>query len=266
MLLLFALGVNNMFDENKIFNVLYLDDDISISLPDIYLAEKYRIHFVIAHDCEKARKLLLKAKFDAFILDIEIKDSRETGIEFAEELRTSSTYYATPIIFISMHTHYSSRLLSHIKNSSFLSKPTSEEKLIEQFSLMLNIPEYITKFYSFQPLIITIANETKLEISPNKLSFIEAYGKEITFQYIDGKTIHLLCKYGTFKNILNQIKEKDINCLRQIHRSVIINIKQIRKLHLENHIGDVYLFADDIPKPLGIKYRCNVAEFITEGK
>lgn len=251
-------------NDNKIYNVLYLDDDINISNSNLSLSEKYIIKLTIAHDYETARKLYLAKHFDAFLLDIELSNSRETGIEFAEELRTNPHYYSTPIIFVSMHTHYASPLLTHIKNSSFITKPTNEAKLIEQLSLMLNIPEYITTFYSFKSLIITTQNDTKLEITPNKISFIEANGRELTFQYIDGKTVQLSCKYGVFKNILQQIKENEISCLRQIHRSIIINIKQIKKIHLENHIGYVYLFADPNPKPLGIKYRCNLTKFITE--
>lgn len=249
---------------NKVFNVLYLEDDLNINPSEISLDDKSVIRLVIARTCEEARNLYSSFRFDAFILDIEIKDSRETGIEFAEELRTNNIYCTTPIIFLSMHSHYSSKLLNHIKNSSFISKPTSNSKIIEQFSLMLNLPEYITKYYSFQSLIISTDSNTKLEIYPNKLSFIEANGREITFQYMDGKTVKLLCKYGTFKNILAQINEKNIACLRQIHRSIIVNIKQIRDIYIENHIGYVYLFADNVPKPLGIRYRHNVVEFIKE--
>lgn len=250
---------------NEIINILYLEDDFkSCPIDFSSIRQHNRFKLSLAVNCEEARKLIRTTKFDLFILDIEIKTSRESGIQFAEELRMHSLYTSTPIIFVSIHTHYSSTLLTHIKNSSFLPKPIDTAILIEQICLMLNFPKYIKKYYSYESLIIPTASNAYLEIKPNQLSYIEAIGKDIVIQYINGKTIHLPSKYGIFKNITTQIQDRNIDCLRQIHRSIIININQISKIHIEKNIGFVYLFADKDPKPLGVRYRYNLSDYIQE--
>lgn len=250
---------------NEKINILYLEDDLKscpIDLSSIRQHQRFKLSLAI--NCEEARRLIKTAKFDLFILDIEIKASRESGIQFAEELRMDPIYTSTPIIFTSVHTHYSSALLTHIKNSSFLPKPIDAAVLIEQICLMLNVPEYIKRHYSYESLIIPTASNAYFEVMPNQLSYIEAIGKDIVIQYINGKVLNLPGKYGIFKNITTQIHDRNIVCLRQIHRSIIININQISRIHIEKNIGFVYLFADKNPKPLGVRYRCNLSDFIRE--
>lgn len=252
---------------NKTINILYMEDDLETNPIDFSNIKGYeKFCFSVATNCEEARELIGKTKFDVFILDIEIKSSRESGIQFAEEIRIDPQYSSTPIIFTSEHTHYSFALLSYIKHSSFLSKPVQAEALIEQIYLMLNIPEYQRKYYSYETLMIPTASNAYLEIKPNQISYIEAIGKDLIIQYISGKTVRIPTKYGIFKNVTEQLKGRNVACLRQIHRSIIINIHQISDIFIEKNVGFVYLFAEEKPKPLGIRYRSNLSDFIKEGK
>lgn len=254
-----------MLKTNKQFNVLYLEDnfeDNHIDLSSIQGQENFI--FTLASNCDEARKQIRTTNFDIFILDIEITTSRKSGIQFAEELRTIPQYFSTPIIFVSVHTHYSSSLLSYIKNSTFISKPFNPSFLHDQICLMLNIPGYTKKHYINESLIISTTGNTYIEAKPNDISYIEAIRNNIVIQYINGETLRLSGRYGIFKKIINQISDKNISCLRQIHRSVIININQISDIRIERNTGCVCLFADKKPKPIGIKYRQNLSDFIQE--
>ena len=250
-----------MLTTDKQFHILYLEDN-PIDLSSVQGREN--LIFKAARNCEEARRLIRTTNFDLFVLDIEIKASRESGIQFAEELRTDPHYSTTPIIFASAHTHYSSSLLVHIKNSSFIPKPFDPSTLHDQICLMLNIPEYTKKHYSYASLIIPTRGNTYIEAKSGDISYIEEIGKEIIIQYINGETLRFSSRYGTFKKITDQISGKKISCLRQIHRSVIININQISDIRTQKNIGCVYLFADEKPKPIGIRYRQNLSDFIQE--
>ena len=256
-----------MPDEKNRYVILYLEDDYGSFGTDLTkLRRPKSMRIYIADCCQKARELIDAADFDLFILDIEIKGSRESGIQFAEELRTSEKYAQTPIIFASMHSHYSSSLLSHIKNSAFLKKPFDLSALEDQICLMLNIPEYVKRYYSPDTIAVQTSGGVAFEIKPNAVSFIEAVGKDIVIQYQSGKTVCIAGQYGVFKSILSQIQSRGVDCLRQIHRSVIINVNQISRIELSKNVGQAYLFGDDTPKPIGIRYRENIAEFIGEEK
>ncbi len=129
---------------------------------------------------------------------------------------------------------------------------------------MLGIEPYVKAHYTYENLIILTQSDITLKLAPNKISFIELIDKDILISYTDGKCVKIPCKYGVFKNILSQISMRNISCLRQIYRSIIINVNQIANIQINRNIGNVYLFGEDKPKPLGIKYRCNLQEFISE--
>ena len=50
---------------NKVFNVLYLEDDLNINPSEISLDDKSVIRLVIARTCEEARNLYSSFRFDA---------------------------------------------------------------------------------------------------------------------------------------------------------------------------------------------------------
>lgn len=249
--------------ESKKHRVLYLEDDvqnIAINFSDIQTL--LGVQFVLTQTVEDAVRLIKSEHFDLFILDIEIKHERATGIQLAEHLRQLPSYTTIPIVFTSMHTHYSHWLFSKIRNCSFLPKPFAQEDLITEIGMALGIPQYVKKHYASPPLILPFGKETHIEIDPHKVSYIEATNHSLLVQYIDGESIQASASSGVLKNILEQIYAQHITCLRQIYRSIIINVNQIKKVELEKNIASVYLFNEAKALPLGMRYRENIQEFV----
>lgn len=251
---------NSEFDK---YHVLYLEDDtqdIAINFSDIQ--NLLDIQFVFAQTVEDAVRLIGSNHFDLFILDIEIKHERATGIQIAEQIRRSPSYATTPILFTSMHTHYSNWLFSKIRNCAFLPKPFTQEDFIAEIGIALGIPQYWKKHYASPVLLLPLGKEIHIEIDPHKVSYIEATNRSLLIQYIDGESIQTAVFSGVFKNILEQIQTHRVTCLRQIYRSIIINVNQIKKIELKKNIASIYLFNEAKPLPLGMRYRKNIQEFV----
>lgn len=249
------------------YTALCLEDEYYSIKEEILVFEQLlHVKVLRAKNYSQALQVLSEHRFQLFILDIELKGERSTGIQFAEVIRTHPNYVCTPILFVSVHNHFSYMLLSRFQNSAFLRKPFSSEALIEQCGTLLNIPKYVQRHYQAPIFTIYVSKETQLELSPKTISYIEANNKILDIQYIDGRLEHFRCYSGAFKKLIQQIENSSACRLRQIHRSIIVNIDQIRYVEIQRNTGDVWLFNDDTPKPLGISYRHNISELFEDMK
>lgn len=249
------------------YTALCLEDDYySIKEEMLIFQQVLHVKVLRSKNYSQALHLLSGHRFQLFILDIELKGERSTGIQFAEVIRTQPNYVCTPILFVSVHSHFSYMLLSRFQNSAFLRKPFSSEALIEQCGTLLNIPKYVQRHYQAPMFTIYVSKETQLELSPETISYIEANSKALDIQYIDGHLEHFRCCSGAFKKLIEQIENSRTCRLRQIHRSIVVNIDQIRYVEIQRNTGDVWLFNDDNPKPLGIRYRHNISELFENVK
>ncbi len=228
----------------------------------ISICKKFQATVSLASSYLEAENLLEKEEFHLFILDIEIENERGGGIQLAQQLRQNPKYSNTPIIFISVHAHLSHRLLTSVSHCIFLSKPFSINTLLQQVGIALNVHQYINNWHSPHNLFLEIGKSAYIEIDPHTISYIETRRNIIYVQYINGERININNEPGGFKKLLMQIKEYRIDCLRQIYRSIIVNIDQIRQIELHGNAGDVWLFGDKDPKPVGIQYRKEVKEFL----
>lgn len=245
------------------YNILYLEDN-PLCLMDSFneLQKAINAKVFCAKNFDEADILLNSNRFDLFILDIEIKDSNKSGIHFAQKLRRTSEHSETPILFTSMYSHFSSYLLNQIKHCSFISKPINYSELLLQVGVLLGIPEFVKNYYSPQPLLIPTNSGYIIEINPSSISYIELSSDTLIIQDTNGETTKIKNHPGLFKNILNQINKSGDRSLRQIYRSIIINVNQIQCIEIHKNTADVYLFGDSISKPLGNKYRDNILEFL----
>lgn len=209
-----------------------------------------------------AAALLEHKQFDAFILDIELSNSRHTGIQLADRIRSQSAHATTPIVFVSMYSHYSMRLLSAVNNSAFLSKPVHPNDLLYTVGAALGIATYVDRNRRYEPFVIPLSQGGFLEVDPKGISYIEVNRNQLTVQYIDGQTVRTKCAHGCFKALLDRIDEQSIAHLRQIYRSIIVNIDQIKTLEFNGNVGTVYLFGDPEPKPIGSLYKHNLKELL----
>lgn len=249
------------------YNVLCMEDNLpEVKRELLGLQQQLRARVYVANSYSHALKLLSEIQFHLFILDIEIKGERSTGIQLAETIRTNPNYICTPILFMSIHSHFSYRMLSRFQNSAFLKKPFSAEELILQSGTLLNIPEYVQRYYQAPTFTISVSKQTQIELSAKSISYIEVNNKTLDIQYIDGRLEHFRCLSGTFKALIKQIEGYPACNLRQIHRAIVVNVDQIRRVEIQKNAGLVWLFNDDKPKLLGISYRENLAEFLADMK
>ena len=246
--------------------ILYFEDhldEIAQFLPKI--CDQFHASVDLAKNFQQANEFLQTNRYDLFLLDIEIDGTRATGIQFAEQLRKDPRYIATPIIFTSMHTHHSHRSLSNLRHIAFLSKPFTQDQLLMQIGVALESPEYLKYYYQPPYLQLPVSNRAIVEIDPTEISFIQFADNQLTFQYINGEQLFISRRIYSFQEILQQIEELHIDFLRQIYRSIIVNIKQIQNVQLGKNIASVFLFHDETPKPLAYRYRHNLAEYLKEG-
>ena len=248
------------------YNVLCMEDNLSEVKHELLGLQQLSAKIYIANSYSQAIKLLSEIHFHLFILDIEIKGERSTGIQLAEIVRANPVYICTPILFMSVHSHFSYRMLSHFHNSAFIKKPFSAEELVLQSGILLNIPKYIQSYYQTPTFTLCVSKQTQIELSAHSISYIEVNHKTLDIQYIDGRLEHFRCLSGAFKSFIKQIENHPVCNLRQIHRAIIVNIDQIRHVETQRNAGLVWLFNDNKPKPLGISYRGNIAEFLDNMK
>lgn len=209
-----------------------------------------------------AQVLLEEYSIDLFILDIEITGERTTGIQLAQAIRHIPRYTRTPILFISMYSHYSRHLLSSIPHCAFIAKPFSPSVLVEKAGILLGLTPYVERSYKQAILVVTTRQGSVVELDARRISYLELVRNELIVQYSDGERLRFHAAHGCLKNILLQLAEKEITYLRQVYRSVVINVEQIKRLDLQKNSGDVWLFGDETAKPVGVRYRANLAEFL----
>lgn len=245
------------------YTVLCVDDHIE-DLSSVFatIRKELCVDMITATSYEAAKQLLGMSKIDAFVLDIELSDERSTGIQLANLIRSLPQYATTPIVFVSMYSHYSRRLLSTIQNSAFLTKPLRPQELLLTLGAFFGIAAYMHQAHTYEPFRIPIHKSGYMEIDPRDISFIEVNRNELTVQYIHGERVTVKCVHGCFKSILDQIEAGSVTHLRQVYRSIIINIDQVKEIEFKGNIGSVTLFGDREPKPVGSMYKHQLSELL----
>ncbi len=243
--------------------ILCLDDHITELMPHLEaLATAISAEVLTTQTAAQAIALADSCTVDLFILDIELGRQESSGLRLAQQWRLDERYRRTPILFISMYSHYSQYVLSTVEHGGFLSKPFSTEALTNKVGRLLGIERFLAQAYADVKLTVPTASGGFVEVDPYRVRCIELIRSELNVQYTDGQTMTFKSSHGCFKTLLADVERLGITHLRQIYRSVIINVHQIRQLTLEKNRGEVLLFHDDIPKPVGNRYRDRLKEFL----
>lgn len=244
------------------FNVLWLEDHIEF-IKEYEDELKKQLDAAVSHaeSYTKAVSLLGEKHFDLFILDIELEGERFTGIQFADLVRSSASYINAPILFVSMHSHFSYRIISQYRNCAFLKKPFEQSEFILQCGVLLGVGSFLSQYHQSSIITLPITKQVQIELNPQKISYIEINRGELSIQYIDGRLEKLQCSSGAFK-ILSRALESEKSVLKQIHRCFIVNIDQIKAVEIQKNTGLVWLFSDTTPKPLGNRYREKISNLI----
>ncbi|MBQ9414969.1 MAG: response regulator [Clostridia bacterium] len=251
-------------DASKRYNVLWVED-VAADVPPFAKAvcEEVGADCYVAPDYEKALAVAKETRYDLFLLDIEITDGGMTGIEFAKALRENEKTRQTPILFISEYRHHSQRLLRTVFNCRFLAKPYTADDLKRELRFSLGILPKEENGREQPTLVIPLKRNESIAIHPESISSIEfKKGGVLLIRRIEGEALRLPPLVGRQTALFSQIKDKRITCLRQIYRTIVVNRDRVKKIRLQDKTGQVWLFNEQNPKPLGFRYRKNLADLM----
>jgi len=246
------------------YTALWLEDDPSDIAPFVReIGDTLQMDMVFAKTTSEAQDIVSKQHIDLFLLDIEITGERMTGIEYARMLRASQEHFQTPIVFVSSYSHLARHLFSTVRNCQLLTKPYTEREFENAVGSALGLYDYVHKNSSMIPLLIPVKRERTVEIDTRTICYIEFLKDHaVCIQSHDHERITLHCQRNVRKLVLDQIEQHNLSHLVQIYRSVVVNINEIKSVKLDGREGYVYLFGDDVPKPLGARYRDNIRDFL----
>lgn len=254
-------GVSMTDTANRKHTVLYLEDDFA-SLPVDWrtLQNDLSANLIPTDSAEEAMQILQRETIDLFVLDIELANG-DNGRLVAERIRRIPAYATTPIVFVSMHSHLSHWLFSSVRNCTFLPKPFSYDALLTELGAALGIKKFLERQFPTAPLQLGGRGNAAFEIDPLSVCYIETVRRTLQIQYTDGHT-DLLPNDGLFQELLTHIAAGHAPCLRQIYRSIVINIHCVRTVETNKNVACVYLFHSVNALPLGMKYRGNLHELL----
>ncbi len=246
------------------YTALWLEDDCSDIPPFVEnVCNALNLTILFVKTFSAANDMIKKQQIDVFLLDIEIAGEHRTGIEYAHQLRSSQKYYKTPIIFVSNYSHLSRHLFATVRHCQLLSKPYDEKTFERSIGSALGIYQYSFEQCTDKSLIIPVKRERTIEVDARTICYIEFLKDNVVhIQFNYGECIILNCQRSVRKYILDQIDRNGIAHLVQIYRSIVVNIHEVKFIRQKGREGNVYLFGEDIPKPLGSKYRHNVKNFL----
>ncbi len=246
------------------YTALWLEDD-SRDIPSFVrrVCDSLNVTLLFADTISTAVEIAQNHAIDLFLLDIEIADERTTGIDFACQLRFMQQYYRTPIVFVSSYAHLARHLFETIQYCRLLTKPYNEQALETMVGSALGFFDIIKKATNDVSLLIPVKRERTVEVDGKNICYIEFLkDNTVRIQFNHGECLTFHCQRSTRKYILDQIAQNNMSHLAQIYRSMVVNINEIKSVELNGHGGTVYLFGDTMGKPLGIRYRDNVKNFL----
>ncbi len=240
-----------MINDNPIF---LLEDDPE-ELNHLKQAIKRAFHLpIIATQSSDMAVQWLSQNFTpcaAYILDIEMKGQRYSGIEVAKRIRQKPEAKFTPIFFITVHSHYGMGALQYIHYYDFIEKPYDLSQLLYSIQSAIQPINYQSMIY---PQLIIDGKRCSYELNPDEISCIEQFGTEIVITNLLGQETTLPVKHHAFSQLCEQLSQVKNHCLQQVHRSVIINLMRIHKIDWQKNYATVWLFNVTEGKPISRRY------------
>lgn len=198
---------------------------------------------------------------EAYILDIELSDSKFSGIDVAKFIRNDPKKALVPIIFTTSYSHYGSGFLQEVHYYDFFVKPYDKKQLLKSIKGSLSL---ISKnsCNAVNKLSIPLLYGSSLLLNFNDVTCIEINGKELSITNSLGKVEKYYVKYKTFSNIINYIAaHEELKNFIQIHRCIIINAERIKKIQKGKNIADIWLFNLNNSKPVGKTFLHQISIF-----
>ena len=180
------------------------------------------------------------AKFDLFILDIEMKEV--SGIDFAKNLREKDM--DTLIVFMTSHSQYVFEVFDAI-TFDFIEKPLTFEK-------MKNMLEKAKKYLGMaQKRFVFSYRKNSYSIAFSNINYLEKAGRKVWIYTTDDK------KYQSNMTLEEIVSQLDAEMFGLLNRYLIVNISKIEGFIGENVIiqgGKMLYVSRDYKKELKKKH------------
>jgi two-component system LytT family response regulator len=223
--------------------ILIVEDELLIAngLAAIIKSIDDELDVIITGYAEEALRYAKNSHYDAFLLDIQLKDY--SGLELAKEMREMNNYKLTPIIFITAIPTRELMAFREIHCYDYIVKPFREEEVRKALETIIH---YGIKKDDKKKYIRLNQKEYSYLIRQEEIIYIEAKNKKV-FMVTTNETIDL-SNYTLYK-LLDELSEDFVQC----HRGYIINISYVEKVDKMNNL--IKLKHIDLPVPIGRKYR-----------
>ncbi len=216
---------------------------------------------------EQALVSIEKHQPDILLLDIEMPDMN--GFELLSKLPQDQLPY---VIFVTAYNHYAVTAFE-INALDYILKPITTSRLVQALqryktqTASIESKQYREQLRSMltiieperEPKTITVNDGEKyLILIVDEIKYIESAGNYVCINYID--EVHVIRQ--TLKKLLTQLNSEQF---RQIHRSTMVNIKQIQAI--KPHINGEYILKLTGGERLKVSrtYKKNINE-ITKSK
>ena len=220
-------------DEPEVCTVLAEILDRASGLPELEITTYYEGETL----CETERRGM---PFDLYILDIELPCIN--GVEVGQKLRNELGQEYAQLLYISGKERYAMQLFD-LRPLNFLTKPFSDEKVVECVKLAVSLAERAAPFFEFKhkkQLYRVPYGEIRYFESRNKNVVIHTAGEDLI---MSRQLSEINAETGLPENFM------------QVHQSFIINYEYVQR------IGYQQMRLDDGTEiPISFPYRKKIQE------
>lgn len=218
------------------------------------ISAAYRINpaigLLITGYAREALDFAVKDEIIAFFLDIQLEDY--SGLELAKQIREIKAYQFTPIIFITAMPTRELEAFRQIHCYDYILKPFSKEEIEIVFKKILIDYNLTYKLEDNQKLSLRFKSHVQL-VEIGEILYIEYSNRRI---FIHTKSEVIKYIHMPLKDMKKELPQSFI----QIHQSIIINSKYLKKVDLSRQYLE--LERKDILLPIGRSYKKSVGDII----
>ena len=195
-----------------------------------------------AKNTQEALEILKKESITFVILDINLGENEKDGISLGQIIKDK---FSIPFIYLTAYENPDiiGRAIS-TSPYSYLTKPFKNSDLIAAVEIAIRQSTDLPKR---KPFIYVKDGEYTVELSADKINFIESEGNYLIF-YTNDKIYKLR---STIKNIMSELST---NTFVQTHRAYIVNKNKIEKFNNKN------LIIKDTVIPISENYLENIKQ------
>lgn len=206
------------------------DDDVQRIALHESIQEFYPNWAVLsANDYESALELLFKSTeeceyFSMFLLDIQLKQDvgDMSGFVLAEQIRSDTNYYKTPILFLTSISEKTQFALATYHCYNYITKPYSTDDILYQIQQML-----LTGYLEDNCIAITDTKRIIHRIPQKDIMYLELKSHQVIFST---KQDEIISRGVLLADLWNQLTKDFIQC----HKKYIINLNYVNSYTKSN--------------------------------